>query len=136
MHFIFSKKMHVKVSEITDFFIYLFLRPVILFYCSSGTVVSIFPPPLPPACLTLLRSLDPTPLWLCPCVLYMCSLMTPPLLSHITPVHPPSSLVTVSSQIVLQKKTGLNYLATNFQNVLINLIAKSFSLTFLTVLIF
>ena len=52
---------------------------IFIFYCCSSTVVSIFahhspppPQPYPPP------TLDPTHLWLCPCVLYTCSLTTLP----------------------------------------------------------
>ena len=48
------------------------------FYCCSSTVISIFPPSYP----SLPPTLDPTPLWLYPCILYTCSLMTLPLFSH------------------------------------------------------
>ena len=50
----------------------------LFFYCCSSTVVSIFPPPLSP-------TLNPSLLWLCPWVLYTCSLMTLPFLSPSIP---------------------------------------------------
>ena len=44
------------------------------FYCCSSTFVSIFPSPLPhPPQPSTLPTLDPTPLWFCPGVLYRCS---------------------------------------------------------------
>ena len=70
-------------------FYFLFMVFLHLFYCCSSTVVNIFPQPLP------LPSSPPTPtshlqsypLWLCPWVLYACSLTMLPLLS---PVYPPA----------------------------------------------
>ena len=58
------------------------------FYCSS-TVVSILTPPQPPA-----SHLQTYPLWLCPCVLYTCSLMDLPFFPHFPSL--PSPLVAVS----------------------------------------
>ena len=49
------------------------------FYCCSCTVVSIFLPLLSPALPTPPPTLNPNPLWLCPWVLYTCSLTTLPL---------------------------------------------------------
>ena len=40
------------------------------FYCCSSTVVSIFPPPLSPTPPTTTSHPQPSPLWLCPWVLY------------------------------------------------------------------
>ena len=68
-----------------------------IFYCCSGTVspFSHLPPHPSP-----LRTLETTPLSLCACVLYTCSLMTLPSLplSPIIPhyIFPPSPLATVS----------------------------------------
>ena len=64
------------------------------FYCCSCTVVSIFPSLLSPAPPTPTSHPQSYPLWLCPWVLYTCSLMTLSLLSPVTPF--PSPLVTVS----------------------------------------
>ena len=50
-----------------------------------------YQPSLPP-------TLDPNPLWLCPCVLYTCSLMTLPPFS---PLSPPIYLRSVYCQFVL-----------------------------------
>ena len=41
-----------------------------------------FPPPLPHTPAISTSYLNPTALWLCPCVLYTCSLMTLPLFPH------------------------------------------------------
>ena len=60
------------------------------FYCCSSTVVSIFLPPLPPPHPLQLPTLNPSRLWLCPWVLYTCSLTTLPLLSLLTPFPLPS----------------------------------------------
>ena len=63
---------------------------VVFFYCCSSTIVSIFPPLLYPTPPTPPPTLNPTPLCLCPWVLYTCSLMTLPLLSPISPSPVPS----------------------------------------------
>ena len=55
----------------------------------------IFPPPLSPVPSTFTSTLNPTPFWLCPLVLYTCSLMTLPILSPIIS-HLTTPLVTVS----------------------------------------
>ena len=69
------------------------------FYCCSSTVVSVFPSPLPPLLHRPLPlpTLHPTPLLLCPCVLYTCSLMTLPLF----PPSFPSPTLSGYSQFVL-----------------------------------
>ena len=61
------------------------------FYCCSSTVVSVFPSPLPPLLHRPLPlpTLHPTPLLLCPCVLYTCSLMTLPLFPSVIPSYLP-----------------------------------------------
>ena len=81
---------------------YLFQKYYYLFisYCSS-TVVSIFTPPRP-----TLPCLPPSklPLWLCPCVLFTCSLMALPLFSPIIPFPCPSgycSLFLFSTSLVI-----------------------------------
>ena len=65
----------------------------------SNTVVSIFSLPLPlaPAPLTPPPTFNPTPICLCPWVLYICSLMTLPLLSLIILLFPPLRLLSVYS---------------------------------------
>ena len=66
------------------------------FYCCSSTVVSI--PLLHSPCPT--HPLLPTlilPLWLCPCVLYTCSLTTLSLFSPIIPLSPSLWLLTLCS---------------------------------------
>ena len=71
----------------------------ILFFfnrCSS-TVVSIFLLPLPPPKPSPLPTLNPTRLWLCPCVLHTCSLTT---LSP-NPPNTPSYLPSGYCQFVL-----------------------------------
>ena len=60
---------------------------LMFFYCCSSTAVSIPPPPLlPPTSPAPLPTLDPTPLWFCPCVLYRCS-WKPSAFSPIIPSH-------------------------------------------------
>ena len=65
---LFSTFSRIKLFKIFIFF----------FYCSS-IVVSIFPPPLPPSHPSPSPTLILHLLWLCPCVLCTCSLMTLPL---------------------------------------------------------
>ena len=74
----------------------LFFLLLFFYYCSS-TVVSIFTPPLLPA--SPIPTSDPQTycLWLCPCVLYTCSLMDLPLFSSIIPLPPPLWLLSVCS---------------------------------------
>ena len=60
------------------------------FYYCSRTVVSIFLPPFSSTRPTATTHPQPYPLWLCPWVLYTCSLMTLPLFSPITPSLLPS----------------------------------------------
>ena len=64
-----------------------------IFNCCSSTVVSIFTPPQPPPHPTPPPTLD-YPLWLCPCVLYTCFLMTLSPFPLLSP--PPFPLLTVS----------------------------------------
>ena len=78
----------------SSIFIYLFFN--IIFYCSS-TVVSISPHHSPPPYPPPPPNLNPSPLWLCPCVLYTCSLMILPFLSFIIPFPPPLWLLSVCS---------------------------------------
>ena len=56
----------------------------ILFYCCSSTVVCIFNPQLPPSLPITSPPPRSYPLWLCPCILHICSLVT-------TPQFPPYS---------------------------------------------
>ena len=76
--FIYFLKLHYIYF---NFSLFLF----IYFYCCSSTVISIFPSPLPTAHTSPHPTLDPSPLWLCPCVLYTCSLMTLPLFPLVIP---------------------------------------------------
>ena len=63
-----------------------------IFFIVVQVPLSPFPPHHSP-CPTL----DPTPLWLCPCVLYTCSLMTLPLFPPLSPSpHPLWSLSVCS----------------------------------------
>ena len=72
----------------SDYYIFnLFFYSNSLFYCCSSTVVSIFSLPLSPTPPTL----NPYPFWICPWVLYTCSLRILPLLSPITHSYLPSS---------------------------------------------
>ena len=70
-------------------YMYLYFFFSFFHYC-SGTIVSIFPHhwlpphPFPPP------TLNSTPLWLCPCVLHTCSLMTLPPFPPIIPSPLPS----------------------------------------------
>ena len=74
--------------------LFLCMHVFIYFYCCSSTVVSIFLPsvPHPPP-----PTLYPTPLWLCPWVLYTCSLTTLLLLSPVISLPPPLWLLSVCS---------------------------------------
>ena len=45
-----------------------------LVYCCSSKIVSMFPPPHALTSAILTSHLNPNPLWLCPCVIYVCSL--------------------------------------------------------------
>ena len=82
-----------KIFNFFSVYIYIFL----LFknYCSSTAPLSRhhFPPPYPPPPPTL----NPNPLWLCPWVLYTCSLMTLPLLSPVITLPLPLWLLSVCS---------------------------------------
>ena len=61
-----------------------------IFYCCSSTVVSIFPPPFPPPHPSPPPTLNPFPLWLCPCVLYSSSWKS---FSSLSPPHSPLAIV-------------------------------------------
>ena len=81
-----SFHLHILTTSIFFFYnmnislLYLYLY---IYNCCLSTVVSIFPPPLPaPPQPSPPPTLDPIPHWLCPCVLYTCSLMT----FHLSPV--------------------------------------------------
>ena len=80
----------------------LFLFNDSFFSCCSSTIVSISPhhtlPPHPSPPPTL----HPTRLWLCPCALYTCSLMTLLFFFPLSP--PPPPLVTVFSLFKLSLK--------------------------------
>ena len=65
------------------------------FSCCLSTVVSIFLPPLPPPHPSPPPTLNSTPLRLCTCVLYRCSLTTLPLLYPVMPLPPPLWLLSV-----------------------------------------
>ena len=74
-------------------FLFLFFSFPLFFFIAFQVQLSLFsphhsPPPQPSSPPTLY----PTPLWLCPWVLYICSIMTQPLLSPVIPFPP---LVTV-----------------------------------------
>ena len=75
--------------------IYLALLLLLLLLLLS-TVVSIFLPPFLPPHPSSPPTFEPTPLWLCPWVLYTCSLMTLPLLSLVNPLAPPLWSLSVS----------------------------------------
>ena len=64
------------------------------FYCCSSTVVSISPASFPPTHPSPPPTLYPTPLWLCPCVLYTCSWKPFPLFFPI-PLPPPLWFLSV-----------------------------------------
>ena len=74
-----------------------------LFYCCSITVVSIFMTPLFPPASTQTPTLNPTPIWLCPWILYTCSLMSLSLLCPIISLPVPSgySLFLISMSLVI-----------------------------------
>ena len=80
---------HTQSKNIFVLILFLFFS-----YCCSSTIVSIFPPLLYPTPPTPPPTLNPTPLCLCPWVLYTCSLMTYPFFPPYLPL--PSPLVTVS----------------------------------------
>ena len=67
------------------------------FYCCSSPVVSIFPSPLSPAPPISASHPRTYPFWLCPCVLYTCSLMALPLFSSIISLLPPLWSLSVCS---------------------------------------
>ena len=93
-------KFFLIVEKYTQYKIYLFLilyTFYFIFYYIFFTVVQVQLSPFSPhhsPTHPRLPPYDPTPLWLCPCVLYTCSLMALPLLSPTIPLSP-SSLVTV-----------------------------------------
>ena len=68
-----------------------------IFYCCSSAVVSITTPPHHPPHPSPPLTLEPTRLWLCPCVLYTCSLMAFPLFFLSIPLHLPLWLLPVCS---------------------------------------
>ena len=81
--------------------LFLFLHPFYLFIYIYNYLLLFkysclhFSPPLPPHHLSPPPTFDSTPLWLCPCVLYTCSLMTLPLFPpHYLSLFSP--LVTIS----------------------------------------
>ena len=92
--FISLSVFNLKPTQIT--FLNFFPVTFFFYYCSS-TVVSIFTPALLPA--SPIPTSDPQTycLWLCPCVLYTCSLMDLPLFSSIIPLPPPLWLLSVCS---------------------------------------
>ena len=65
----------------------------LFFYCCSSTIVSIFTSPCPPTLPIPTSHPRAYPLWLCPCVLYTCSLMTLPLFPPIIPLPLPSGYI-------------------------------------------
>ena len=67
------------------------------FYCCSSTVVSIFTPPQSPTPSISASHPWTYLLWLCPCVLYTCSLVDFPLFSPIIPLPPPLWLLSICS---------------------------------------
>ena len=73
----YYKILVIKTMGLTLLQIYLFL----FFNCCSSTVVSIFPPQLSPNPPT--PTLNISFLWLCPWVLYMCSMMSLSLLQEL-----------------------------------------------------
>ena len=79
------------IANITVFFHCLFYH----FYCCLYTVVSIFPSPLSPTPPIPPPALLPSPLWLCPWVLYTCSLTTLSLLSPVISLPPPLSVCSL-----------------------------------------
>ena len=90
--FILGLYIYVCIYTHTHVYIYAYIYT---HYCCSNTVVSIFIPPQPPTPPIPASQPQTYPLWLCPCVLYTCSLMDLPLFSPIIPL-PPTPLVTVS----------------------------------------
>ena len=77
----------MRFSCIHDFILFFFLFLFLLLFKYSCPH---FPPTTPPPHASPPPTLEPTPLWLCPCVLYTCSLMALPLLSPIMPSYFPS----------------------------------------------
>ena len=82
--------------------LFLFIYWLFYFLCNncfncSSTVVSIFLPPLPPTAPTHTSTLNPSPLWLCPRVLYTCSLTNLPLLFPIILLPAPLWLLSICS---------------------------------------
>ena len=72
-----------------NFFVYILLlfKYSCLHFLTTTLLSHTYPPP----------TLNPTPLWLCPWVLYICSLMTLPLLSPLSPSPWPLWLLPVCS---------------------------------------
>ena len=93
--FVFLVSDLLQVQPIAGISFFLFF---ILFYRCSSTVVSISPHQSPPTQPSPPPTLNPTPFWLCLCVLYTCSLMTLP------PNHPdiPSHLPSVYCHLFLE----------------------------------
>ena len=72
-----------------DFILFYFL--LFMYSCLHFSVTTFPTHPLPPP------TLNPSPLWLCPWVLYTCSLMTLPLLSSSITLPTPLCLLSVCS---------------------------------------
>ena len=85
-------KVFLNINNFNVYYIYLFIIVV------QVQLSPFLPPPLPPPHPSLPTTLNPNPLWLCPCVLYTCSLMTLPPFS---PLSPPIYLRSVYCQFVL-----------------------------------
>ena len=77
----------------------------LFFNCCSNTVVSIFlPRPPPPPQPSPPPTFDPNPLWLCPCVLYRCFLITLPPFPPVIPFHLPSGYCQFAESSLLKNR--------------------------------
>ena len=91
LHYIYLWALKLCILNFEGFF--LLFSSILFYFVVVQVQLSPFSPQHSP-CPTHLYLLNPTLLWLCPCVLYTCSLMNLPLFSPIMP--PPSPVVTVS----------------------------------------
>ena len=92
----FPGKMKLTI-EIPVLHILVFVFFFFFFYCCSSTVVSISPHLIPSTPLLPASHSQYYPIWLCPCVLYTCSLTSLHLFSPTSPLFHPLCLLSVCS---------------------------------------